>query len=394
MTRRRRARIATGIRRHGAGLQAYIRVNGELRTQTFALDHPRESIADWLRRQALQRRHVRTGTLAADVPRYLATLADPRRRVTDAGRLAHWLRTPLADMPRALITKADLKAQLARFVTEPQPRARKRKTGPLPDPQPLSIETANKCLTVLRALYRELNTHDDDPNPAALVAKLRPDTHAPRALAYATVEAILALMPDRGEAKRGKGNRSTINKAKLRCALLAYTGWPHTQIARIDPLADIQWGPPLLVRLRPRRKGKGVAERWMPVTPKGEGALRAFVDGGAAGSFSRSSVRRAWQRACEVYRRQQHAENVGRILQGQPPLPLLPANVTPYDLRHTFIAQTLRASGNLAGTQYLAMHSDPKQTLHYAQASIPGEAAKAIAAGASAQGVATPKASD
>jgi hypothetical protein len=29
-------------------------------------------------------------------------------------------------------------------------------------------------------------------------------------------EAILALMPNRGQAFKGKGNRSTINKAKLR----------------------------------------------------------------------------------------------------------------------------------------------------------------------------------
>jgi site-specific recombinase XerC len=283
-----------------------------------------------------------------------------------------------------------------RFITEPQPRQARRPGAPAPDPQPLSIETANKCLTVLRALYRELNTHDDDPNPAAKVAKLTRSRRPPRALDdFATVEAILALMPDRGQAHRGKGNRSTVNKAKLRCALIAYTGWPHTQIANIVPETDIQWGPPVLVRLQPRRKGKGVAARWMPVTPKGEAALRAFVAGAAAGAFNRSSVRRAWQRACHAYRERQHDENVQRVLRREPPLPLLPLDVTPYDLRHTFIAHTLAASGgNLAGTQYLALHSDPRQTLHYAEASIPGEAAKAIAAGAVAQGVAKPRATD
>lgn len=394
MARRRATRdrkIERGMRWHGDGIQAFIRIDGELRTQQYDADHPRADIRDWLRKQAQQRRPIRRGTLAADVPRYLATIHDKRKRVDDAGRLAHWLRTPLAKKPRLMITSAEIKAELANFVTIPQPRTPRKKGAPAPAPQPLSIETANKCLTVLRSLYRELNESDDDPNPAARVSKISVEKRPARAIAggYDIIESVLALIPDRGQAFKGKGNRSTINKAKLRLALIAYTGWPHAQVMRIDPDQDIQWGPPVLVRLRPRRKGKGVKEHWMPVTPKAEQALRDWLAGGAAGPFSPSSVRRTWVRACHALRRQQRAENVKRRLRREPPLPELPAGITPYDLRHTFIAYTLKHSKNIAGTQHLAMHSDPRQTLHYAEAAIPDVASHAANAAASAQGVAT-----
>lgn len=375
---RRERKLEKGIRPHGSGLQAFVKVNGKTIVQQFDLDTPRDEIRKWLKQQAKLRRRVRRGTLAADVSAYLATIADPRRRVNDAGRLQHWLRTPLANKPRALITSAEIKAAIVSFINEPQPR-KARKPGTTAEKKPLSIETANKCLTVLRALYRELNEHDDDPNPAAKVKKLAVDEAPPKAIpgGYAVIEAVLAEMPDRGQAHRGKGNRSTINKAKLRNALIAYTGWPQKQIMRIDPAEDILWGPPVLVRLRPRKKGKGVAERWMQVSAEGEAALRAFVAGAAQGPFSTSSVRRAWQRACRALREKQIAENLQREARGEPPLPVVTIT-TPYDLRHTFITAALEQSSNIAGTQYLAMHSDPRQTLRYAKAAIPEEARKVI----------------
>jgi site-specific recombinase XerD len=369
---RKGKRLEKGIRRHGSGLQAYIRVNGELRTQQFDLDYPRTEIRDWLKQQRDHARPIRRGTLAADVQTYLATIADKRKRLDAKGRMAHWLRTPPAKKPRALITSAEIKTQMARWLHEPQP----------PKDRPLAVETVNKCLTTLRALYRDLNTNDDDPNPTIRVSKLYVEKKPPRGVpgGYAMVEKILAAMPDRGQAHKGKGNRSKVNKAKLRLALFAYTGWPPAQMMRIDPETDILWTPRVFVRLRPRRKGKGVAERWMPVTPKGVEALRAFVDGEATGRFNTSSVRRAWLRACHQVTKALIEENIARQQRGEPkiPLPVFPSS--PYSLRHTFITQTLRQSSNLAGTQYLAGHADPRQTLVYAQAAIPDEADKAIAA--------------
>lgn len=348
-------KLEKGIRRNGAGLQSFIRVNGELRVQQWARETPRPIIRHWLAVQQRQRTPIRRGTLAADVRAYLDTIADKKARVTATGRFKHWLKTPLADKPRGLITPAEIKAQMARWQTDGK----------------LATESINKLLTVLRALYRELNG-DDDPNPAAKVKKLHVEKQPPQALTHVLAEAILATMPDRGQAHRGKGNRSNVNLAKVRLTLMVYTGWPPAQMMRVDPKIDIEWGPPVLVRLRPRRKGRGTAERWMPLTARAAAALSVWVEAKAYGPFSTSSVRRSWVRACKVYR-QQH--------------PDLPLNLTPYGLRHTFIAETLRASQNLAGTQYLAMHSDPRQTLHYARAAIPEAAQQAIDAAGVIQGV-------
>jgi hypothetical protein len=367
MGRRKQDRkIERGMRWHGTRIQAYVRVQGVLVTETFEADTPRQTIRDWIADQKRANPAIVRGSLAADVAAYLETIASPRKRQDDAARLAHWLRTPLRDRPRALITSAEIKAQMARWVNEPYDRGKGKA------PKRLSAETVNKCLTVLRALYRELNTSDADPNPTIRVQKLHIESTPPRALSYVLIAEILAEIPDCGAAIRGQ-KRSTVNLTKRRQALMAYTGWPPAQIMRIDPETDIQWTPRVLVRLRPRRKGKGTEERWMPLTPDGEAALRAWVEAKAHGPFSTSSAWKSWTKACKRLRTRGVA---------------VPLGCRPYDTRHAFIADRLRQSGSVAGTQYLAMHSSPAQTMHYAKAVIPEEAERAIAAREVANGVA------
>lgn len=350
--RGKRVRLATNIYqdRYAVIVRAHV-PGGKPKDVSYPLGTPLEQLR--LAQRALTRELARTvqvvykGSLAADIPRYLATIAHPRKRLDDAARLAHWANTPLAQKPRGAITSAEIKAQMATWATDGT----------------LAIATINKCLTVLRSLYRELN-EDRDPNPTTRVQKLFVESHPPRDLGREVAAAILGKMSE--------------SLTKHRLALMLDTGWPPAQIMRLRP-EDIQWGPPVLVRLRPRRKGKRTGERWMPVTPAGAAALKAFAAAAAYGLFSTSSVYKSFQVAAKKVRADQRAENVKRARRGQRPLPVL-AHARPYDLRHAFIAHVLRQSGNLAGTQYLAMHSKPGQTLVYGEAAIPELAQRAIEA--------------
>lgn len=82
---------------------------------------------------------------------------------------------------------------------------------------------------------RELVQHQVDQLAAVLLEELRffaeprIDTRVPRALDYATIERILAAIPDRGRPERDK-KRATFSASKLRLRVLAYTGLTYAQL--------------------------------------------------------------------------------------------------------------------------------------------------------------------
>jgi integrase len=362
----RRIRVATGVYRDKYGFGIPIRGKEHRYPLGTPLDELRRDRKELKEAAAIIT--VQRGILLEDIETYLETIADARKRRDARARLAHWARTPLARLPRGAIRSADIKAQMAAWV----------EGRGVPDQ--FAVATVNKCVSVLRAVYRELND-DDDPDPTLRVKKLHVPKQPPRAIAggYAVVEQILQALPTRGRWVKGTKQRAAASKTTLRLTLEAYTGWPPKQIQQIDPATDIRWGRRQdVVRLRPRRKGRGVAEHWMPVKdPKARAALRAFVKGNATGPFSTSAAYKVWVAACERVRAAQRAENLTRVARGDAPLPVLP-HIYPYQLRHTFITHVLRRSKNLAGAQYLAMHADPRQTVLYGEAAVPQLAQQAI----------------
>lgn len=134
-----------------------------------------------------------------------------------------------------------------------------------------------------------------------------------RAHDYGTIYRLLALMRP--------------SKTRTRLRLIAWTGWPHAQIMRLTP-NDIDF-----VRARVwvsrRKKGKGVAGRWLPIVlPQTKAALERFIADDCFGAFSQPSMRKSLLLAsAHLQTHQRRLRNGAGVL---------PTAITPYHLRHTF----------------------------------------------------------
>ena len=366
MARRgRRVRLATAIYEDDSGLAVVVKIAGRSHEERFPHGTPLpdlEAVRDRLQGRARAAQRPKPGTLAGDVVDYLTTIADPAKRRHAAILCGHWT-LPHGRLSRFALSPVVIRQQLARW----------RQTA--------AASTCNHRLAALRAVFTTLNG-DADPNPTLKVKKLREPDPEPRALSLAVIERILAAMPDRGKPTgQGRGTRPTVSLSKLRCQVMAYTGLPPAQIARINPATDLHWTAAVL-RVRPRRKGRGTTETWLPLLPQAIAALRALQAAQGWGAYSTSSVRQSWHRACVVVIQAQRAA-------GETPLPhrietdatgaehIRPL-VRPYDLRHSFGSRALALTGNLAGVQRLLLHADPRQTLRYVQGAVPESAQQVI----------------
>jgi len=89
-------------------------------------------------------------------------------------------------------------------------------------------------------------------------------------------------------------------------------------------------------------------------------AFKAMKREGAWGTFSRPTLRIALRRAWkQVFKKD--------------------ADVTPYDLRHSFGTEVYRRSGDIRATQLLMDHSTPQLTHRYTLAAQDPRVLKAIA---------------
>ena len=392
-----RKRIAPNIFRDDTRYAVIVKVGGKPKEHRFLLSTPLaklEEARDRLKGQARDEERPRAGSLADDAAQYLLTIEDKKKRKHRAILCRHWTRVHGRDS-RFALTKLMIEQQLVSWMD----------AG-------VSPSTCNKRLSVLRGIFNTVNT-DDDPNPAAKVKKRKEPEPEPRGLAYSLIERILGEMPDRGKPTGGgQGSRPTVSLAKLRCAWMAYTGLPPAQSMKINPDVDLQrvvtpdpeTGADVethVLRGRPRRKGKGTRETWLPLAPQAVEVLALLVTHGGLTTkgtlkpFSTSSVRQSWMRGCVKV----IAAQLGA---GETPLPhkfvtkgtkatLVPL-VRPYDLRHSFLTQALRSSGNLRGVQELGQHADARQTQRYIQNAVPQAARDAaVAMHASLPAIALPK---
>ncbi|MDP3718823.1 MAG: hypothetical protein Q8T13_13745 [Acidobacteriota bacterium] len=373
-----RKTIAPNIYEDGSGFAVIVKVAGIPEEHRFARCTPLdqlEAVRDKLKGKARSHERPRAGSLAADAQEYLATIGDKAKRQSASNLCRHWTAT-YGRESRFALTKLKIEQQLAAW-----------------EHADVAASSCNKRLSALRSIFRAVNV-DGDPNPTAAVRKRKEPEPEPRALDYRLIDRILAKMPDRGRPTgKGKGTRPTVSLAKLRCALMAYTGLPPAQIAKIKPDTDIKHVLVLdpstgrkvkapMLRARPRRKGKGTKESWLPLLPQGLAVIEALAAAGGLRKYSNSSVRDSWHRAC--------VKVIGEQLRdGETALPhrcqargdaivIIPL-VRPYDLRHSFLTQALRSSGNLRGVQNLGQHADSRQTLRYIEAGVP-EAASTTAA--------------
>lgn len=303
------------------------------------------------------------GSLASDIPIYLATLPVGRYRDDSKAILQHWAGSPLGLLARTQITRVDVVGQISAWVDAGA-----------------AASTCNRRLGRLRKLYQGLDGIDD-PNPTDKIKFLAEPKGEPRDIPAHVVDVILDSIPDLGRPERFK-ERPTLSLTKLRLTVMAKTGIPPASLARVQP-RDIDW-PGARIYLRARRKGKGRAGVWVALLPDAVAALRAFVDAGLCDtSWSNSSAGKSWRvgiaRAKAAAAKT--AEDTGdRTLADA--LDALPPRCKPYDLRHSFGSEIYRQTGDVLAVSELMQHANLETTKRYTKGAVSARVAAAIATAA------------
>lgn len=328
--------LAKGIYRDGSGIAIRISVQGK--PVDFRRDGDGRSYdgreLGWLRQERIRRQAAATltaerkadaGTLfRADVDRFLDTLSSDTHRLNSQGYMAHWTHH-FGDRKRDSLTAVEVQTAFAAI----------RKAH----------STKRHIRHALISFYQTLNGRDGY-NPARTLPRPPKAKTTARAIPYVVIERIFAaLQPSRSRA---------------RLKVMAYVGLPPALIAKLQP-SDLRLDD-AEVTVKPRRKGAGSDGRTLPLSDAGVAALREFADLGAFGSFQGRQL-------VDTFR-------AGAVAAGV----TLAGDARPYDLRHSFITEVYRETGDLKAASELAVHSTLEQTVAYARGAITERATMAIRA--------------
>jgi integrase len=333
---RTRTRLFTGVYQDDSGIAIIVSIDGTPREfrhdangkpysayERHTLRAERERVQARERLKA-ERAAVHADTFQADVQTYLRTLSSPNHRKNASSYLAHWVRA-FADRQRNTITDVEIKTVFAGIDK--------------------SASTKGHLRRELFQFYRTLNGREGYNPVHTLRAPLRQHPDA-RALTYDVIERIFQAMPE--------------TRQKARLQVMAYTGLPQSLIAKLRPV-DLDLAE-RKVYVRPRRKGAGVEGRELPLSDKGIEALTIFQQRNAFGSFQNRQLMAAWKKAID---------QSGVIV---------PAGTRPYDLRHSFLTEVYRETGDLKAVSELGMHATLEQTARYAKGAVSERATKVIGA--------------
>jgi len=329
MARGKRTRLYTGIYEDASGYAIVVPINGKpvehrFKKHTIARDELRLKRLDLLRNVLLQRERVQAhaGTLAADVQTFLSTITSTTRRRDAASLLARWTAV-FGDRSRHALTSTDIAAQLATW-------------GHVPP------ATRKQLRQVLGQLYRVLNGRDGK-NPVKDTPPITVRYEEPRALSYAHIEFLLKHV--------------TAPQTHARLRVMAYTGLPQAQLARLQP-HDVDLKRKTMY-VKPRRKGAGVPGATFDLLPHAVTAFKRFNALNCWGPFSRSSMAKRWREAKAAAKATWEKSH-------KTPWPV-PDSARAYDLRHSFLSEVLRLTGDYRAVNELAQHSTMNQTKRYTQ---------------------------
>lgn len=256
------------------------------------------------------------GSLRADYEAYLLSLPAGRMKDNRERECRVWAK--LGPFPRASITADMIARELAHMK--------------------FSASSKKKALTALKAVYR---FHGDTETPVDTIKRPR-EQHEIRGIPQSVVTMILRQLPR--------------SKTRARLKVLARTGLPHAQIAALQPHhLDLERRE---VTVTPRRKGRGVPARTLPITHKAVRAFKEFQREEAWGPFSRHSMWRMFQEAVTAAK---------AAWKGRWPAP---EHLRPYDLRHAFATEVYRRSRDLRATAELLLHADMTMTARYAELAV------------------------
>jgi integrase len=269
-------------------------------------------------------------SFADDVRLYLALPGVAKKRTLNqiTAHLALWLHALGRDRSRTTITTAEVDAVLEGWETDG-----------------LAAGTIRKRRTSLRSFFVRMNGGKKSRrfNPVQHAYCPREPEAEDRSLDYATIEKAIKAMPERRSAK--KGTEGELALARIRARVIAYTGLPPGVLMQLtetdlDFVAGRVYAPG-------REKGAGTAPRWCELAPEALAAFKDFHAANAYGTFSISSLGRSVKRG------------FARIGYTRP--------MRLYDLRHSFLAQVHRVTGDLATVGRLGLHvPGSKMTARYA----------------------------
>ena len=347
-------RYPPGVRRHGAGLQACVKVRGERRFQAFPLDTPEREITGWQEDERAKLRltlpKTQAGTFAADAERYLR-LPDVQKMPDYQQREQHireWIIYFGGTIRRRTIT---------------EPAIATRRDALLEDGY--AAHSVNLRLRALSNVWTRLDARHA-PNPARMVPEVEEPDPVARGLPYDVVEAILHAMPETAIGVRNDGTRTAgkprVNRAKVRLRVIAYTGLSHSQLKRLQP-ADVDEDAGTM-RLTARKKGKKIRRaldkplpELLPLLPQAVDAFRQFRALNLWGNFSNSTVHRSFMAACKT---------------------LKLTGLRPSDFRHSMGTAVYAETRDLRVTGKLLGHRSQRTTERYTIAAVAPQIQAAI----------------
>ena len=326
-------------RRDGWGLSATVKVNGDQRENRFPADTPIRKIRAWRdeTRVALRSTVPRKsgGSFREDAARYLARVrAMPSYRERERN-IGFWVEE-FGDRRRSAVTTEEIAQVLQRWERDGY-----------------AASTLNHRRGALRHLWATLDGKHAE-NPVASLPRYREPRPEPRGLSWSDVDRLLSVMPDVGQAIRGR-IRDDASKTKARLAVMAFTGLTHSQLKQLRP-ADIFWREGAF-RAPARHKGRGASAQVLPLNRRGLEALARFAELGCWGEFSSASLNKSFKRACE---------KVGLV------------GKRAYDLRHAFGTEMYRRTHDPLVVQQLMLHRSPETTRRYILAAVPDVLQRAI----------------
>lgn len=336
--------MAKGVRQDQFGFQAFVKAQGVFRSKRFPLDTPMREMQLWrdeVRLRLLGRiapDPVRSGeTFADDVAEYLKVVSDMPSLRWRKDDMDLWVQR-FGSRSRRSLTSVEIRRQLAIWR------------------QSYAASTVNHRRAALMHFFTVMEGKSG-ANPVRDCPRFREDSQdaPPKAIPLPAILALLKRMPE--------------SKTRARLAVMAWTGWPHAQIARLEP-DDVDWKA-RRVYIRGRHKGRGTAGRWMAVLPQAWPALKAFKKWDAWGAFSASSARKSLRLAADH-------------LKADPTIPkaikVAVDDVTPYDLRHSFLTLVAATTNDDRAVAQLGLHSDRRQADRYTRAATDPRVATALAA--------------
>lgn len=318
-------RLSTGIYRDRYGIRAIVAIAAGRKEKRFGFDTPLQDIKRWRHetRAKLERIHphrragaVGRRTLNADVPRYLKL---HRHLVSYKNRraiLKHW-QALYGGTDRSRLTRQDVLSARVRWLEATH-----------------APKTINHRVAVLRHLYVVLDGRDAY-NPADEVTPLPVPRTPIQRVSDATILAVDAELARR-EREGTRGRRLDGAKTRARFRVLVSTGRRPSEIMRAKP-TDVD----LVNRVWVVRDGKG---GWSPGLYLNADMLAAwtlFVEAKAWGRYSTSAFANTIRAAG------------------------WPADVRPYQARHTTWITAVERGADMADVQVGAGHRSLATTRQY-----------------------------